>query len=44
LRDVEHIVAENGHAFVESNLDSTDRGSHQRHGDNPDDDAECGEG
>ena len=44
LRDVEHIVAENGHAFVESNLDSADRGSHQRHGDNPDDDAERGEG
>src|SRR5262249_1733793 len=43
LRDVEYIVAENGHAFVESHLNSGERGAHERHGDNPNNDAERGE-
>ena len=44
LRDVENIVAKNGHAFVEANLYSPDRSAHERDGDNTDNDAERRQG
>src|SRR5437764_2298747 len=44
LPDIEDVVAEDRHAFVEAGLDSTDGGAHQRHGDDADNDTERGEG
>src|SRR5206468_2622022 len=44
LPDIEDVVAEDRHAFVEADLDSTDGGAHQRHGDDADNDTERGEG
>ena len=43
LRDVEDIVAEHRHAFIESDRDSANRCAHQGNRNDADDDAERGE-